>query len=79
MKDSICSCSSHGGFLTAKGLAEAAQRDRQIDAFHEMGLTEVALSVNLDKVGSVSGSILMDFTLDDEALDQQARRHLHGS
>jgi len=47
-----CSCRSHSGFLTAKGLEEAAQR--------ELGLSEVDgmdASRYLDKSGSVSALV----------------------
>ncbi len=65
---------ARNGFLTAKGLAEAAQRggDRpEVDAM------ETALY--LDKVGSVSGSVLPDLIFDDAVIDQQYRRFLSGS
>ncbi len=65
-----CSCSSHGGFLTAKGLEEAAQR--------ELGFSEgvdVAVTLGyLDKVGSVSGSHLIETHWDDATIEEQYRR-----
>ena len=71
-----CSCRSHNGFLTAKGLEEAAQRRdaiREVDAMDE--------SLYLDKVGSVSaldpdpGTLWLPGPL----IDQQYRRFLDGS
>jgi len=68
-----CGCSSHGGFLTAKGLKEAAQR--------ELGFTEV-LAVDesllyLDKVVSVSGARRDETHWPaDEVIDEQHRRFL---
>ncbi len=48
---SDCSCRSHGTFLTAKGLREAAQR------FSLEALAPLGDNVYLDKVGSVSALI----------------------
>ena len=69
----ICKCSSHNGFLTAKGLAEAAQRERQLD-----GVDNMELFPYLDKVGSVSGSSLVAIHWDDALVDQQHQRFLNG-
>jgi len=44
-----------------------------------MGLTEGWKSVRLDKVGSVSGSILLETDWNDTLLDEQYRRFLNGS
>ena len=44
-----CSCRSHGGFLTAKGLAETAQQT-SLEGLAPRGEFEY-----IDKVGSVSG------------------------
>ncbi len=44
-----CECSSHGGFLTAKGLREAAQRERELD-----GVDAMAPSRYLDRSVSLS-------------------------
>jgi len=46
-----CSCHSHGGFLTAKGLAEAAQR------FSLEGLAPRGDHAYVDRVGSVSALV----------------------
>ncbi len=46
-----CNCRSHGSFLTAKGLKEAAQR------FSLEGLAPRGDHEYLDKVGSVSGLV----------------------
>jgi len=71
----MCDCRSHNGFLTAKGLEEAAQREGEWD-----GLTYLRSSVTLDKVGSVSGLELeRDSHMCDELIDQQYRRFLNGS
>ena len=69
-----CSCRSHGTFLTAKGLEEAAQRSLEGLEVDGMGS-----SLYLDKVGSVSGLELErdSHVFDDELLDQQYRR-FHG-
>ena len=47
-----CGCHSHNGFV----LKENAQRERQLDAFHGVGLTRDEEGVILDTVGSVSGA-----------------------
>ncbi len=71
-----CGCHSHNGMLLSpEGLA---QRERQLDAFPEVGLTGDALSVSLDLPGSVSASEL-ELIFDDHLLDQQHRRFLNGS
>ena len=69
-----CSCHSHGSFLTAKGLEEAAQRELGLH-----GIDAMEPCCHLDKVGSVSGSPLQDTHWDDEIIDQQHRRFHHGS
>ena len=72
-----CSCHSHGGFLTAKGLEEAAQRDLEVSALDAMGVSRY-----LDKVGSVSvsgpGPDPYRY-ISDTFLDVQAERFHHGS
>ena len=50
-----CSCHSHGGFLTAKGLKEAAQREREL-----LLVAGMELSWYLDKVRSVSALSRVD-------------------
>ena len=71
-----CGCRSHGSFLTAKGLEEAAQReaDRQWDV-------DMALTLGyLDKVGSVSGMPLEELHWPPDAfLEEQHRRFHNGS
>ena len=71
-----CKCLSHNGFLTAKGLAEAAQRDVFID-----GVAGMDMFGYLDKVGSVSGLAEAEDAMwpADEELDNQYQRFLHGS
>ncbi len=46
-----CSCSSHGSFLTAKGLEEAAQR------FSLEDLSPRGVNAYVDKEGSVSALV----------------------
>ena len=50
-----CSCHSHGSFLTAKGLKEAAQREREL-----LLVAGMELSWYLDKVRSVSALSRVD-------------------
>ena len=71
-----CSCNSHGGFLTAKGLKEAEQR--RGDSFVIDGVDKRQLSLYLDKVGSVSGLRRDEIIFDDALLEQQHRRFLSG-
>ena len=76
MTRSDCGCRSHNGFLTAKGLEEAAQRSdfrRVVDAMGN--------SYYVDKVDSVSGLELERdlHVFDDSLLDSQYRRFLNGS
>ncbi len=47
-----CGCQSHNGFLTAKGLEEAAERELELGDVDDMGS-----GLYLDKVGSVSALI----------------------
>jgi len=69
-----CSCRSHGSFLTAKGLEEAAQRG--VDRAHQLAIW--GRDGYLDKVVSVSGLRRdeTDHVWDDRILDQQYRRFL---
>ncbi len=69
-----CGCTSHGGFLTAKGLAEAAQRELEFGA-----VDAGRVSGYLDRVGSVSGSHPDDTHWDDALIDEQDRRFHNGS
>jgi len=74
----VCDCSSHNGFLTAKGLEEAEQRRLELPEFQ--GVDERQLSLYLDSRISVSGA-RRDETLcifDDEVIDEQYRRFLDG-
>ena len=70
-----CGCRNHNGFLTAKGLEEAAQRTSL------EGLAPRGDSEYVDRVGSVSGLELERdlHVFDDSLLDSQYRRFLHGS
>ena len=72
---SDCDCRSHNGFLTAKGLEEAAQQ-LSLEGLDPLGVPEY-----LDKVGSVSGLELeRDFHVwDDHVIEQQHRRFHNGS
>ena len=72
-----CDCTAHGSFLTAKGLKEAAQRERQF-----YGNPGVDLSV----VGTGRGSVsALDLDLDlysevsDAQIDEQYRRFHNAS
>ncbi len=67
-----CSCNSHGSFLTAKGLKEAAQRESAL-----LEVDAMDASRYLDIPVSVSG--LFEFEFNDEILDNQYRRFLNGS
>ncbi len=71
-----CSCRSHGSFLTAKGLEEAAQR------FSLEGLAPWGVHAYLDRVGSVSAldedEDLFAFCSDTH-LNEQDRRFHYGS
>ena len=71
----MCNCRSHNGFLTAKGLAEAAQR------FSLEGLAPRGELGYLDKVGSVSALVEGEafHVWDDALLDSQHRRFHNGS
>ncbi len=67
-----CGCFSHNGFLTERGYAELAQR--------ELEFGEVDVLPHSSYVDSrVSVSALVEFEFNDEILDQQYRRFLHGS
>ena len=70
----ICGCSSHNGFLTAKGLAETAQ----LEFLRAQGLTRSDKGVRLDMVGSVSGLRRDEepHVWDDEVLEEQYQRFL---
>ena len=72
---SECSCSSHGSFLTAKGLKEAAQR-RSLE-----GLAPLGDHAYVDRVVSVRGVVEVEGGpwLCDEETDNQYRRFLNGS
>ena len=71
-----CSCHSHGGFLTAKGLEETAQR-----SLEGLGVDDRDASRLLDMVGSVS-ALRRDepeVPFDDDLIDSQYRRFLSDS
>ena len=69
-----CNCRSHGTFLTAKGLAEAAQR------FSLEGLAPRGELEYVDKVGSVSALVEVEVDYrSDQQIDNQYRRFLNGS
>ena len=74
--DHDCSCRSHNGFLTAKGLGETAQR-----SLEGLEVDGMAAKQYLDKVGSVSGLELerdLYAHVSDTQIDQQYRRFLNG-
>ena len=67
-----CTCVSHNGFLTAKGLVEAAQRDVIID-----GVAGMDMFSYLDSRVSVSAPTGVQLHWpDDHKIDQQYRRFL---
>ena len=72
-----CRCSSHNGLLTAKGLAEAAQREDTFDG----GLAVGTCGLYLDLEGSVSGLRRDEeyHVFHDELIEEQYRRFLSGS
>ncbi len=72
MTRAVCVCYAHSGFLTAKGLEEAAQRRRFLGVDTPQDVCE------LDKVGSVSGSRRDETTMifDEGVIDEQHRRFL---
>ena len=69
----MCGCNSHNGFLTAKGLAETAQRDVIVD-----GVASMDMFGYLDSRVSVSGLRRDEtmFIFDSEVIDEQYRRFL---
>ncbi len=75
-----CQCSAHGTFLTAKGLAEAAQRF-SLEGLSPRGVDGEADQLYLDKVGSVSALVEVEahHVFDHDLIDQQYRRHFNGS
>ena len=52
-----CDCWSHDGFLTAKGLAETAQRRSLVRRAARESLAGCTAHMYLDKVGSVSAMV----------------------
>ena len=66
---------ARNGFLTAKGLKEAAQR------FSLEGLAPRVVPEYVDKVGSVSGLRRDEefHVFDDQVIEEQHRRFLNGS
>jgi len=64
---------ARNGFLTAKGLREAAQR------FSLEGLAPRGESEYLDTMSSVSALAEAEAIFDDDLLDEQYRRFIHGS
>ena len=68
-----CGCRSHGSFLTANGLEEAAQRRSG-----SLELAGMVASRYLDKVGSVSGLRRDEITMEfhEEMIDEQYQRFL---
>ncbi len=70
-----CKCLSHNGFLTAKGLKEAAQREVDVH-----GVDAMWSASYLDRVGSVSALAEAEafFVFDDQLIENQYRRFLNG-
>jgi len=79
MKLVRCGCQSHNGFLTAKGLEKAAQRELEIHELLKVGLTPGEESVRLDIPGSVSAMVededAFAHVTDGFILEQEARFH----
>ena len=71
-----CGCSSHGSFLTVKGLKEAEQRRAGPSEILRVDMGQ--LSLHFDSTVSVSG-LRRDETLCDYLLDEQYRRFHNGS
>jgi len=74
-----CGCYSHDGFLTVRGYAEVAQRERQLYLFPETGLTQDGKCVRLDKSSRVTASSPVELHWDDEVIEEQYRRFHNGS
>ena len=75
--DCLCQCRSHNGFLTAKGLKEAAQREVFLD-----GVDGLDMFGYLDKVGSVSALVEVEdayMGVPDQLLLEQCERFHNGS
>ncbi len=68
-----CQCLSHNGFLTERGYAELAQRERKRDSLDAMDTR-----LYLDKVGSVSAMVEGEGQCD-RLIDEQYQRFLNGS
>ncbi len=72
MKNCKCDCIAHNGFLTAKGLAEAAQREVFLD-----GVDNMDMFGYLDSTGSVSALVEPPEPIwVDQLLENQYRRFL---
>jgi len=69
-----CGCNGHGGFLTAKGLKEAAQRELELD-----GVDAMESSDYLDSMGSLSAMTGKEVHWDEAILEDQHRRFHNGS
>ena len=65
---------ARNGFLTAKGLEEAVQRELELQGVADMGVSRY-----LDSRVSVSASELKDLHWDDALINEQYRRFLNGS
>ncbi len=72
-----CNCTSHNGFLTAKGLEETEQRS--LEGFNVDGVDMWPSCQYLDKVGSVSALIEpSEPPFVDALIDEQHRRFRNG-
>jgi len=72
-----CDCNSHGGFLTAKGLKEAAQRElslNEVDAMAPLQYLDSRVSMS----GNGHGPDLFAF-IDDLMILEQCERFHNGS
>jgi len=77
MTKCLCQCLSHNGFLTAKGLTEAAQREVHLDGVDGMDLfhyVDSRVSVSATERNEAPMSIFSD-----EVLDEQEQRYFASS
>ena len=72
-----CRCHSHNGFRLSPSRSMEGLAQREM--FSSDVLTRSDEVVTLDKVGSVSGSILSVSHWDDAVINEQYRRFLNGS
>jgi len=76
-----CGCLSHNGFLTGRGYEAAQQINLGFPERPRDGVDKGEPVCYLDKVGSVSGLIEIEYgeIWNDQRLDEQYRRFINGS